>query len=137
MAYAFEKSGTFGPALVAGLADAVGATPGDPTWEQYFNVFQNVMDQADPLYYVDQMSDSTGVLVFEFEDDSFFPNSDAGRPLTGSGPLIDAMGLERTKRSVDGNGGAIRAAVKVNTSSSTADFGTFLSPLLGLSLIHI
>ena len=27
MAYAFEKSGTFGPALVAGLADAVGATP--------------------------------------------------------------------------------------------------------------
>ena len=131
MAYAFEKSGTFGPALVAGLADAVGATPGDPTWEQYFNVFQNVMDQADPLYYVDQMSDSTGVLIFEFEDDSFFPNSSAARPLTGSGPLIDMMGLERTKRSVDGNGGPVRAAVTVNTSSSTADFGTYLSPLLG------
>ena len=43
MAYSFEKSGTFGPALVAGLADAVGATPGDATWEQYFNVFQNIM----------------------------------------------------------------------------------------------
>ena len=130
MAYSFEKSGTFGPALVAGLADAVGATPGDPTWEQYFNVFQNIMGQADPLNFVDGISDSTGVLIFEFEDDSFFPNADATRPTTGSSYLIDFMGLERASV-VDGNGGPVRAAVKVNTDDSAADFGTYLSPLLG------
>ena len=131
MAYSFEKSGTFGPALVAGLADAVGATPGDPTWEQYFNVFQNIMGQADPLNFVDGISDSTGVLIFEFEGDTFFPNADSTRPTTGSSYLIDFMGLERASQSVDGNGGPVRAAVRVNTDDSAADFGTYLSPLLG------
>ena len=131
MAYAFEKSDTFGPALVAGLADAAGIAPGEAAWEQYFNVFQNVMGQADPLNYVDSIPDSTGVLVFEFEDDAFFPNSDASRPLAGSGPLIDALGLERVNQSVADTGAPVRAAMTINTSDSTADFGTFLSPLLG------
>ena len=55
-----------------------------------------------------------------FEDDSFFPNADASRPLTGSSYLIDYMGLERARQSIGGNG--VRAAVKVNTADSAADF---------------
>ena len=56
------------------------------------------MGQADPLNFVDGISDSTGVLIFEFENDSFFPNANASRPLTGSSYLIDCMGLERARR---------------------------------------
>ena len=89
------------------------------------------MGQADPLNYVDTIPDSTGVLVFEFENDTFFPNSDASRPLAGTSPLIDALGLQRVNQSVPDTGAPVRAAMTINTSDSTADFGTFLTPLLG------
>ena len=66
-----------GPALVAGLADAVGATP--VTQRGSTSTSSKYHGQADPLNLWTE-SPIPGVLIFEFEGDTFFPNVDSTRP---------------------------------------------------------
>ena len=90
------------------------------------------MDPADPISYVDLLDPSQAVLAIEFEDDSFWPNSIAERPLGGSGPLINLMGLERITASTDtGAGGVLRAAVRINADDAPVGFITYLDPTSG------
>ena len=133
LAYAFESSGMLGQAIAEGLNAVDSAlVPGAALWESFFSVFQAAMDPADPISYIDSLDPDQAVYVIEVERDQFFPNSVDHRPLGGSSPLIDLMGLDRITASTDtGAGGVLRAAVRINADDAPVGFITYLDPTAG------
>jgi hypothetical protein len=131
LAYSFEQSDSFRGPLVDGLAGA-GVAPGTALWETFFSVFQAAMDPADPLSYVNSLDDDQALLVIEVERDGFFPNSAESRPLAGTSPLIAQTGLERITATQDlGEGGVVRAAIRINADDAAVGFITYLDPTAG------
>ena len=125
-----DASPSFGPRIHAGLA-AAGLEQGTPDYDAYFAATQTVIDAGDPINFGGNntlldpaATDADGnplprkpLLVQEvigggdFLSDQVIANSVPGAPLSGTEPLIAALGLDAivgTTQSADGIRGAVR-----------------------------
>jgi hypothetical protein len=93
LARGWEASQTFGPAIRAGLEAAAGLVPGTTEYELYFLMFQTVLDAADPLNWSAEAAMLNNVVVHEVIGDAVAPNYVLTAPLSGTEPMIAAMGL--------------------------------------------
>ncbi len=91
LARALEASPTFGPAIRAGLKAAAGLVPGTPDYEQYFIVFQTVVDSGDPINWSAETARYDNIVLHEVIGDTVLPNAVATAPLSGTEPMIRAM----------------------------------------------
>ena len=92
IARGLEASQTFGPPIRAGLA-AAGVLPGTADFEQFFLAFQTVIDSGDPINWALETSLFNNVVLHEVIDDTVVPNYVLTAPLSGTEPMIRAMGL--------------------------------------------
>jgi pimeloyl-ACP methyl ester carboxylesterase len=92
VARGFEASDTFGPLIRAGLA-ANDVLPGTADYEFFFTVLQTVLDSADPVNWAAEGAMFNNVVMHEIIGDTIFPNFQLTAPLSGTEPLIAAMGL--------------------------------------------
>lgn len=93
IARALEASPTFGPRIRAGLAGE-GVVPGTAEYQQFFTIFQTVIDSMDPVNWAEETATFNSILLHEVIGDTVVPNAVATAPLSGTEPLIRAMGLE-------------------------------------------
>ncbi len=116
-----DGSPTFGPVIRAGLA-AAGLTPGTPAYDSFMLAAQTSIDSGDPINYagngtlVDPAVRSNesfkNILLNEVVGGASLPGGDAtapdqvipnvvpGAPLSGTEPLIAALGLHAVDHSV-------------------------------------
>lgn len=116
-----DGSPTFGPVIRAGLA-AAGVTPGTPTYDSFMLAAQTVVDSGDPINYagngtlidpaVRSNESFKNILLNEVvggastgggdqtAPDQVIPNVVPGAPLSGTEPLIAALGLHAIDRSI-------------------------------------
>jgi pimeloyl-ACP methyl ester carboxylesterase len=123
VARGFEASDTFGPRIRAGLA-ATGVMPGTADYEFFFTVLQTVLDSADPLNWAAESAQFNSIALHEIIGDAVVPNFVATAPLSGTEPLIAAMGLE-AYASTQQNPNGVRIAGRF---VPPADHGSLLSP---------
>jgi pimeloyl-ACP methyl ester carboxylesterase len=119
-----EGSPTFGPRIRAGLA-AAGLQQGTPAYDAFFAAAQTAIDSGDPINYggnntlLDGSSETPvkRILVHEVvgggdvPPDQVIPNRVPGAPLSGTEPLIAALGLSDITgpvQSPDGIRGVVR-----------------------------
>lgn len=93
LARGLEASPTFGPAIRAGLEAAAGLVPGTPEYELFFIVFQTVFDAADPINWSAEATRYNNIVLHEVIGDTVLPNHVPTAPLSGTEPMIRAMGL--------------------------------------------
>jgi len=115
-------SPTFGPVIRAGLQDA-GVEPDSPDFFQFLGAAQTVVDSADPINWSAVAAADNSILLHEVIGDQVVPNAVAGAPLSGSEPMIRAMGLETIDSTVQ-NAAGIRGAVRFIQGSH----GSLLDP---------
>ncbi len=133
IAQLLNGSATFGPRIRAGLA-ASGITAGTPTFDSFLGAAQQSMDSADPINFA-AFSAPSGDKILLHEvvggganlPDQVIPNSVAGAPLSGTEPLIRALGL--TTITATTQAAAIRGAVRF----IAGDHGSLLSPASSLA----
>ena len=122
-------SPTFGPRIRAGLA-AAGVQAGTPDFDRFLGAAQQAIDSVDPINY-GMASINNAILLHEVigSDDSLpdqvIPNSVPGAPLSGTEPLIRALGLSpitSAGQHVDPNG------IRGVTRFIAGDHGSLLSP---------
>jgi len=128
-----DGSPTFGPQIRAGLAAAAGLQPNTPEYDRFMGAAQQVLDSADPINY-GFASAQNSILLHEVVGggsvlpDQVIPNSVPGAPLSGTEPLIRALGLGAlTATTQDANG--IRRAARF----IVGDHGSLLSPAASLA----
>ena len=92
LARALEASQGYGPPIRAGLA-ALGVEPGSSDYESFFLALQTVLDGADPINWGAEATRHNNIVLHEVLDDFLVPNYVANAPLSGTEPLIRAMGL--------------------------------------------
>jgi len=93
IARGLEGSEYFGPRIRAGLLAAAGLVPGTSDYEQFFLVFQTILDSGDPINWSAEASRHNNLLLHEVIGDIVAPNFLATAPLSGTEPMIRAMGL--------------------------------------------
>ncbi len=123
IARGLEASPTFGPRIRAGLA-AVGVLPGTPDYEQFFIVFQTVIDSGDPINWSQEAGLYNNVVLHEVIGDTVVPNYVATAPLSGTEPMIRVMGLT-SYSSTQSNPDGLTVAGRFLPPAS---HGSFLSP---------
>jgi pimeloyl-ACP methyl ester carboxylesterase len=110
-----DASPSFGPRIHAGLA-AAGLVQGTPSYDAYFAATQTVIESGDPINFAAGTAGKR-ILVHEVIGggdvlpDQVIPNRVPGAPLSGTEPLIAALGLEPitgSTQSADGIRGATR-----------------------------
>ena len=119
-----EASPTFGPIIRAGLKAAAGLEPGTADYEQFFLIWQTVLDSADPINWGADAAALTPLMVHEVINDQVIPNLVPGAPLSGTEALMAVMGLTSygsSQQSPDG----LRAAGRFLPPAS---HGSLLSP---------
>ncbi len=131
IAQMLNGSPTFGPRIRAGLA-AAGLQAGTPDFNRFLGAAQQVIDSADPINY--GFASLTNAIVLHevvgggtVLPDQVVPNSVAGAPLSGTEPLIRALGLPSifaTTQAANGVRGAVRF--------TRGDHGSLLSPAASL-----
>jgi len=124
-----EASPAFGPVIRAGLKAAAGLEPGTADYEQFFIAWQTVLDSADPINWAAGAATMTPVMLHEVINDQVIPNYVPTAPLSGTEPVIAAMGLESystTQQNPDG----LRAAGRFLPPAS---HGSLLSPSSSLA----
>jgi pimeloyl-ACP methyl ester carboxylesterase len=125
-----DGSRTFGPQIRAGLAAAAGLQPNTPAYDQFFVVTQTVIDSADPINFAFATANKR-ILLQEVVgstltgSDQVIPNSVTGAPLSGTEPLIAALGLSTITATVQSASG-IRGVVRF----TAGEHGSLLSPTL-------
>jgi hypothetical protein len=102
-----DGSPAFGPRIHAGLA-AAGLQQGTPDYDAYFVATQTVIDSGDPINFagngtlIDPAVDDDGIKNILLQEvigsgddlpDQVIPNAVPGAPLSGTEPLIAALGL--------------------------------------------
>ncbi len=121
-------SETFSSVIIGGLA-AGGINPGTADFETFVLAAQTVLDSADPINWAALAAAVQPILVQEVVGsagslpDQVIPNSVVGFPLSGTEPLIAAMGLSpitQTVQDPDGIRGVTRYLV--------GGHGSLLSP---------
>jgi len=125
-------SATFGPRIRAGISAASGIPQTDArfpgTLGQFLLIAQTVVDSADPINYA-RLTTGKRLLVQEVVGggtvlpDQVIPNTVPGAPLSGTEPLIAALGLTTITQSVS-NPSGIRGVVRF----IQGDHGSLLSP---------
>lgn len=133
IAQLLNGSATFGPRIRAGLA-ASGITAGTPTFDSFMGAAQQALDSADPINFA-AFSAPSGDKILLHEvvggganlPDQVVPNSVAGAPLSGTEPLIRALGL--TTITATTQAAAIRGAVRF----IAGDHVSLLSPASSLA----
>lgn len=93
LARGLEASPTFGPRIQAGLEAAAGLVPGTADYEQFFLVFQTVLDAGDPINWSAEAARYNNILLHEVIGDTVTPNYVPTAPLSGTEPMIRVMGL--------------------------------------------
>ncbi len=93
LARGLEASPTFGPSIRAGLEAAAGLVPGTADYELYFTAFQTVIDSMDPINWSAEASRYNSIILHEVIGDTVLPNFVPTAPLSGTEPMIRAMGL--------------------------------------------
>jgi hypothetical protein len=128
-----EASPTFGPRIRAGLAAGAGLQPGTPNYDTFFGATQQILDPADPINY-GFASATDAILLHEVVGngsnvlpDQVIPNRVAGAPLSGTEPMITALGLPALTASAQAANG-VRGAVRF----TAGDHGSLLSPTASL-----
>jgi pimeloyl-ACP methyl ester carboxylesterase len=110
-----DASPSYGPRIHAGLA-AAGIVQGTPSYDAYFAATQTVIESGDPINFAAGTAGKR-ILVHEVIGggdvlpDQVIPNSVPGAPLSGTEPLIAALGLGAitgSAQSADGIRGATR-----------------------------
>jgi hypothetical protein len=124
LARALEASPTFGPGIRAGLKAAAGIEPGMAEYELFFIVFQSVFDSADPINWSAEASRYNNIVLHEVIGDTVLPNYVATAPLSGTEPMIRAMGLTAYSSTQQNPNGLDVAARFV----PPANHGSFASP---------
>ncbi len=122
-----DGSPAFGPRIRAGLA-AAGVDAGTPQYDQFMVVTQTVIDAGDPLNFAALSSANNNILFHEVLGDQVVPNSVVGAPLSGSEPLIAAMGLPAIS-STTANANGVDGVVRFTEGSH----GSILSPAASLA----
>jgi len=115
-------SPTFGPRIIAGLA-ASGVEQGSTAFNLFVLATQTAIDAADPINMGDLASLQNNVLVHEIIGDDVVTNRVPGSPLSGTEPLIAAMGLTTYSESAfnpEGLDGVVRF--------TEGNHGSLLSP---------
>jgi pimeloyl-ACP methyl ester carboxylesterase len=126
-----DGSPTFGPRIRAGLA-AAGLQPGTPAYDAFFAAAQTSIDSGDPINYagngtrlLTRLNDDGTVAQYgknlllhevigggDVLPDQVIPNRVPGAPLSGTEPLIAALGLAPITKTVllthDGLQGVVR-----------------------------
>jgi pimeloyl-ACP methyl ester carboxylesterase len=111
-----DGSVSFGPRIRAGLA-ASGVNAGTPTYDSFMGAAQQVIDSIDPINYGFASMQNTILLHEVVGDgasslpDQVVPNSVPGAPLSGTEPLIRALGLaaiSQTTQAANGVRGVVR-----------------------------
>jgi dienelactone hydrolase len=110
-----DGSPTFGPRIRAGLA-AAGVEAGTPDYDAFMVAAQTAVDSGDPINYAFATGEKRVLLqeVIGGGDvlpDQVIPNAVPGAPLSGTEPLIAALGLAditQTTQAPDGIRGAVR-----------------------------
>ena len=126
IARSLEASATFGPRIRAGLA-AEGVYPGTADYETFFLAFQTVIDSGDPINWSTEAALYNNILLWEVMNDQVNPNYVPTAPLSGTEPMIRAMGLIAYS-STQMNPAGLDL---VGRFVPPADHSTFLSPLVG------
>jgi hypothetical protein len=123
-----DASPAFGPRIHAGLA-AAGIVQGTPAYDAYFVATQTVIDSGDPI---NMIVNNTFLTPKQTADDPFpkpillqevigggdvlpdqvIPNRVAGAPLSGTEPLIQALGLAPISETVLLTNGGLHGAVR-------------------------
>ncbi len=121
-----DASVSIGPQIHAGLA-AAGVEQDTPAYDQFMLAAQTVIDSADPINFA-AFTTGKNLLLQEVvgsdssPSDQVIPNSVPGAPLSGTEPLISALGLT----AIDGSTQA--ASVRAATRFTSGVHGSLLSP---------
>jgi len=116
-------SDTFGPRILAGLA-GLGIEPGTANFNLFLLATQTLLDSADPINWAGPAAAFNSILLHEVIGDTVIPNFVATAPLSGTEPLIAAMGLSTiTATTFDATG--VRGAVRFVPPAS---HGSLLDP---------
>ncbi len=134
-----DASPAFGPAIHAGLA-AAGLQQGTPEYDAYFVATQTVIDSGDPINYAGNGTlidpDLRSADIFknlllnevvgggDVLPDQVIPNAVPGAPLSGTEPLIRALGLSAIDHSVPMSSGG----QQVVTRFLQGEHGSLLDP---------
>lgn len=121
VAQLLNGSPTFGPPIRAGLLASAGIKPGDPAFDQFFGAAQQVVDSADPVNFAGFAANKR-ILLHEVVGggtlgggtalpDQVIPNAVAGAPLSGTEPLIRALGFASITGTT-ANAAGVRGAVR-------------------------
>ena len=109
---------------------------GTPTFDQFLGAAQQALDSVDPINY-GFASATNAILLHEVVGsaendllpDQVIPNSVAGFPLSGTEPLIRALGLPSITGTVQ-NANGVRGAVRF----LAGEHGSLLSPSASLQV---
>jgi hypothetical protein len=93
VARGLEASETIGPRIRAGLA-ANEIEPGTADYELFFTAFQTVIDTMDPINWSGEAALSNSLVAHEVIGDTVVPNYVLTAPLSGTEPMMAAMGLK-------------------------------------------
>ncbi|MCX7554781.1 Ig-like domain-containing protein [Marinicella sp. S1101] len=115
-------SPTFGPRIIAGL-QASGVEPGTTAFNLFVLATQTAVDSADPINLGQFAALQNNVLLHQINGDVVVTNRVDGAPLSGTEPLIAAMGLTSYSESAADPAG-LDAAVRF----TAGDHGSLLSP---------
>lgn len=115
-------SPTFGPRIIGGLA-AAGVEQGTTAFNLFVLATQTAVDSADPINLGAFAALQNNILVHEILGDQVVTNTVPGAPLSGTEPLIAAMGLTSYSDSAF-NPEGLDAAVRF----TAGDHGSLLSP---------
>ncbi len=124
IARGLEASPTFGPAIRAGLAAAAGLEPGTADYELFFTVLQTVIDSSDPINWSAEAAAYNNIILQEVVGDLVTPNYVLTAPLSGTEPMIRAMGLQAYSSTQSDPAGLSR----VGRFVPPASHGSLLSP---------
>ncbi len=115
-------SPTFGPSILEGLAQ-VDVVPGTAEFNLFILATQTVIDSGDPINFASLTNLNNNVLLHEILGDQVVPNAVENAPLSGTEPLIAAMGLTQYSESAFDPTG-LDAVVKF----TQGEHGSLLSP---------
>ncbi|WP_162846867.1 Ig-like domain-containing protein [Marinicella litoralis] len=115
-------SPTFGPRIIGGLA-AAGVEQGTTEFNLFVLATQTAVDAADPINLAGFASLQNNILVHEIIGDIVVTNTVPGAPLSGTEPLIAALGLTSYSESAF-NPSGLDAVVRF----VAGDHGSLLSP---------
>jgi dienelactone hydrolase len=124
-----DGSPTFGPRIRAGLAAAANLQPNTPDYDRFMGAAQQVVDAVDPINY-GFASAQNAIVLHEVVGggsvlpDQVIPNTVAGAPLSGTEPLIRALGLPTITNNTPSQPPGVRGAVRF----IVGDHGSLLSP---------